>query len=120
MATAATIDTACFLKQIEALTFVPPPAEPEASCTPVATPAQFDGVGYNNGFSNFATGTSGGGVQGSQLHFTVHAQNDTCQTPTTEAQVFTAFIDVIDQTTGSLLDTQEVTIIVPPEIPEEL
>jgi len=49
-----TPDTACFLKRIESLEFVPPPAEPEKSCTPVAQPATYNGSPYNNGFSNFA------------------------------------------------------------------
>jgi cysteine-rich repeat protein len=115
-----TIDTACFIKRVEALSFVAPPLEPEASCTPTATPASFQGAGYNNGFANFATGTSSASRPGAQLQFTVHAQNDTCQAPSTEAYVYTAYIDVVDQTTGSTLDTQTVTIIVPPYIPEEV
>lgn len=116
---ASTIDTSCFLKRIEALQFIPPPAEPEASCTPAATPASFNGASYNNGFRDFATGTSNVARPGSQLTFTVVAENDTCQPPGTEAMVFTAFIDVVDQTTGSVLDTQTATIIVPPHFEEQ-
>lgn len=109
-----TIDTACFLKMIEALSYVAPPAEPEKSCTPVATPAALGGAAYNNGFANFAPGTSDPAKEGAKLLFTVHAQNDTCFKPTSaEAQVFTAYIDVRDQVTGAVLDTQTVTIIVP-------
>ena len=109
-----TIDTKCFLKKIESLQFIAPPAEPEASCTPVATPAIFNGATYNNGFNSFASGTSSSANKGSTLQFTVHAENDTCFEPTSaEAQVFTAFIQVVDNTTGAILDTQEVTIIVP-------
>lgn len=110
----STIDTSCFLKKVESLQFVSPPDEPEKSCTPVANPAAYNGSAYNNGFSNFATGTSSPSKKGSKLLFTVHAQNDTCYKPTTaEAKVFTAYIDIKDQITGAILDTQTVTIIVP-------
>ncbi|HOW52761.1 MAG TPA: hypothetical protein PLV42_12050 [bacterium] len=109
-----TIDTACFLKKIESLQFVSPPDEPEKSCAPTAQPAAYNGSAYNNGFSNFATGTSSPAKVGSKLLFTVHAQNDTCFEPTsTAAVVFTAYIDILDQVTGAVLDTQTVTIIVP-------
>lgn len=114
----ATINTACFLKRIEALRFVSPPVEPEKSCTPVATPASYNGATYNNGFSNFAPGTSSESKEGAHLEFTVHAENDTCFEPTSsDAQVFTAHIEILDRATGALLDTQDVTIIVPGKIP---
>jgi hypothetical protein len=113
---AATPDTSCFIKSVQALLYVAPPAEPESTCTPVATPAAFLGAIYNNGFANVATGTSSSARPGIQLHFTVHAENDTCAFPAAEAQLFTAFIDVVDVTTGQVLDTQEATIIVPPRI----
>ncbi len=109
-----TPDTACFLKKVESLEFVPPPAEPEKSCTPVAQPAAYNGASYNNGFSNFAAGTSNPAKEGSHLRFTVHAENDICYEPqTTEAKLFIAYIDIIDQVTGTILDTQRVAIIVP-------
>ncbi|MCK5807721.1 hypothetical protein KAH37_01920, partial [bacterium] len=114
----ATIDTACFLKKIEALRFVAPPVEPEKSCTPAATPASYNGASYNNGFANFAPGTSSETKEGSHLEFTVHAENDTCFEPTdSQAKVFTAHIEILDRATGALLDTQDVTIIVPGKIP---
>ena len=114
----ATINTACFLKRIEALRFVAPPLEPEKSCTPVATPASYNGATYNNGFSNFAPGTSSESTEGAHLEFTVHAENDACFEPTnSDAQVFTAHIEILDRATGALLDTQDVTIIVPGKIP---
>mgnify|MGYP001766051668 CR=1 FL=1 len=109
-----TVDTACFVKKVESLEFVAPPAEPEKSCTPVAAPAAYEGSTYNNGFSNFASGTSSPAKEGSHLLFTVHAQNDTCYEPeSSEAVVFAALINIVDQVTGALLDTQTVTIIVP-------
>ncbi len=109
-----TPDTACFLKRVDSLEFVPPPAEPEKSCTPGAQPAAYNGASYNNGFSNFAAGTSNPSKEGSHLRFTVHAENDICYEPqTTEAKLFIAYIDVVDQVTGTVLDTQRVAIIVP-------
>jgi len=112
----ATPDTSCFVKSVQALLYVAPPAEPESTCTPAATPAAFLGAIYNNGFRGVATGTSSSTRPGIQLHFTVHAENDSCAFPAFEAQLFTAFIDVVDVTTGQVLDTQEATIIVPPRI----
>ena len=114
------LDTTCFLKRVQADSFIAPPSEPEASCTPLATPDDFGGVGYDNGFRDFSTGTSSVSQRGSQLSFLVNAENDTCAPATTEAQIYTVYIDIIDETTGSVLDTREVTIIVPPEISQEL
>lgn len=115
-----TPDTSCFLKRIETLAYTPPPSEPERSCNPTPTQGRIpSNVGYNNAFLGFATGTSSASRPGASLQFRVVAQNQSCATPTTDAQVFTAFIDVVDVTTGTVLDTQEVTVIVPPEIPDE-
>ncbi|MBI5487192.1 MAG: hypothetical protein HY905_07650 [Deltaproteobacteria bacterium] len=113
---AATPDTSCFIQAVEALLYVAPPAEPEATCTPVATPDRFDGSTWNNGFRGVATGTSSAARPGIQLHFTVRARNESCAPPAFEAQLFTAYIDVVDVTTGQVLDTQQATIIVPPRI----
>jgi len=99
----STPDTECFIKRVESLAFVPPPLEPE-----------FNAAGYNNGFSNFATGTSSTSREGSKLQFTVVAENDTCAPSTDSAQLFTAYIGIIDDTTGQVLDTQTVVILVPP------
>jgi len=106
-----TPDTACFLKKIEALEYVG-----ADSCAAAATTASFNGSAYDNGFEDFSTGTSSATVPGSKLKFTVHAQNDTCVEPTDRAQAFTANIHIVDALTGSYLDTQKVTIIVPPKI----
>ncbi len=113
---AATPDTSCFIKSVQALLYVAPPSEPESTCTPAATPAAFLGATYDNGFAGVATGTSSSTRPGIQLQFTVHAENDGCSFPAAEAQLFTAFIDVVDVTTAQVLDTQEATIIVPPRI----
>ncbi len=114
----ATPDTSCFLPRLEAVSFTPPPAEPEMTCTPTATPADLTGIGYNNGFRNFATGTSGS-RPGSVLNFNIVAQNDdgtgvACVPPTDTPQVFTVFIDIVDQTTDTVLDTLEAQVVVPP------
>ncbi len=103
------LDTKCFLKKIEALEY-----QPVDSCaaTIVATPAAFNGADYNNGFSNFSTGTSTAGTPGNKLTFNVEAMND-CFPQEKEAKMFKAYINVIDNKTGSVLDTQPVTIIVP-------
>ncbi len=115
---AATPDTSCFLPRLEAVSFTPPPMEPEMTCTPTATPADLTGIGYNNGFRNFATGTSGS-RPGSVLNFNIVAQNDdgtgvACVPPTDAPQVFTVFIDIVDQTTDTVLDTLEAQVVVPP------
>ncbi len=107
---AGTIDTACFLKKVEALAFLPPPGD---DCAPTATPAALNGASYENGFTNFVTGTSNPLVTGSTLTFTVHAENDTCAEPLDHAQAFTAVISIVDAGSGAVLDEQKVTIIVP-------
>ena len=109
-----TIDTSCFLKRIEALEYVP--VADGCAETIVATAAEFNGVGYNNGFNNFAPATSSATIPGSKLKFTVHAKNDTCFEPGSAAQMFKAIINVVDNSTGSFLDMQEVTIIVPGKV----
>lgn len=109
-----TIDTSCFLKKVEALEFIAPPGD---TCAPAAQFAKLNGSSYNNGFTNFVTGTSNPGVIGTTLKFTVHAQNDICVKQTDHAQAFTATIHIVDAVSGAHLDSQNVTIIVPPEIP---
>ena len=103
------LDTSCFLKKIEAKEY-----QPVDSCasTIVATPAAFNGADYNNGFTNFSTGTSTAGTPGNKLTFNVEAMND-CFPQEKEAKMFKAYINVIDNKTGSVLDSQPVTIIVP-------
>lgn len=108
-----TIDTACFLKKVEALEYIPVDA---CAASIVATPAAFNGSAYNNGFNNFSTGTSSATNPGNKLNFKVVAQNDTCYESSAVAKLFKAFINVVDNGTGSILDTQEVTIIVPGKV----
>ena len=105
--------TECFIKRIEALQYFPPENEPEKSCNPVAEPYQVVSSSYNDGFRNFATGTSTAGKPGARLTFKVVAENDTCVEPTNETQVFEATIRVINPTTGLKFDDQKVSIIVP-------
>ncbi len=109
-----TPDTSCFVKRAEALSFTAPPAEPEASCTPAATAAAFFGASYNNGFTSVATGTSDLSTTGTQLSFTLTAENDTCATATSTGQLFLTYIDIIDVATSQVLDTQIAVIFVPP------
>ncbi|MBP7434130.1 hypothetical protein KA996_11360, partial [bacterium] len=109
-----TIDTSCFLKKVEAVQFTPPPGD---TCAPTAELAKLNGSTYFNGFTNFVTGTSNPAVTGSMLTFKVYAQNDICVKQTKHAQQFTAVIHIVDAATNAYLDSQNVTIIVPPEIP---
>ncbi len=104
-------DTACFIKKVEALEYLPADS---CAATVVATPAEFNDAGYNNGFNNFSTGTSSVDIQGSRLRFKVLAENDTCFEPEDgSARSFKVYLNIIDATTGSILDTQVVTVIVP-------
>ena len=110
----ASVDTSCFVKQVVASKYIAPPNEPEHSCNPVAIPNSVGGAGYNNGFTNFAPGTSSADKKGAELHFTVYAQNDNCIEAANESQVFTAYIEVYDPTTGLSFGERKVSIIVPP------
>jgi hypothetical protein len=105
----SSLDTSCFLKKITALEYIP---VDDCAATIVATPAAFNGADYNNGFSNFSTGTSTAGTPGNKLTFNVEAMND-CFPEEKEAKMFQAYINVIDNKTGSVLDSQPVTVIVP-------
>jgi len=109
-------DTSCFIKRVESVRYIAPEQEPEMSCNPVAVPTQVGGVGYNNGFANFAPGTSNAARPGAQLVFRVVAENDTCFAPEKTARSFKAYIDVVNPTTGLLFGRREVVIIVPGEI----
>lgn len=111
-------NTSCFIDKIVATQYVAPPQEPEKSCNPIATPAKIKSGSYNDGFRNFATGTSSATRAGAQLKFRVYASNNNCYKPGTETKVFTAHIDVYNPTTGLLFDTQDVAIVVP-GIPEQ-
>lgn len=110
------LETSCFLKKIEALEYIP---VDDCAATIIATPAQFNGADHNNGFSNFSTGTSTAGTPGNKLTFNVEAMND-CFQQEKEAKMFKAYINVIDNKTNSVLDTQPVTIIVPAKADNEI
>ncbi|MGI6393586.1 MAG: thrombospondin type 3 repeat-containing protein [bacterium] len=110
-----TIDTSCFIKKVEAIEFIAPP-EDSCNLETQVKKAKLGGSDYFNGFTDFVTGTSNPAVTGSTLKFKVYAQNDNCVKETGAAQVFTAVIHIIDAATNSYLDSQNVTIIVPPKI----
>ena len=96
------IDTTCFIKSIEAISAI---ARPGACSTePVLHDA--DGDGIMDTFQNVTPGT--------QLFFDIGAFND-CVEPTESPQVFVTYIDVIGAG-AAVLDTQVVTILVPPDI----
>lgn len=105
-------DSTCFIDQIEADAFFPPPAEPAASCVPEPAPGDVGGSGYNDGFTGFATGGSAGSP-GSRLRFIVHAGND-CVAAIATVQSFDVHLNVTDAATGALLDHVAVTVLVPP------
>jgi hypothetical protein len=112
---AGTPDTGAFLTKVAANApdaSFKPPLEPELSCNPVPKPAAFKGASYDNGFAGFAVGSSSTAREGARLFFTVHARNTTVK-ETADPQVFKAFIDIVDEQTGVVLDTQDVVVIVP-------
>ena len=120
----AAVDTSCFIKRVEAIQYYPPEQEPAKSCNPVAEKSSVAIKGitpsYENGFSNFAPGTSKAGEVGAKLEFRVIAQNlnqdgtAPCVEAKEDAQVFTAYIDVINPVTGLVFGTRPVSIVVPP------
>lgn len=107
-------DTSSFIERVEAKAYIAPPQEPEHSCNPQAVPARFNDAAYDNGFKEFATGTSSSAVEGAKLSFTVYASNR-CVKPKTEAQTFSAQIEVYNPTTGLVFGTRQVYVIVPGE-----
>jgi hypothetical protein len=121
------ITTACFIKQVKAVEYTAPTQEPEHSCNPVAQKASITVAGktpdYENGFKNFAPGTSRVGVKGASLEFEVVAKNEkddgtACVEATEEAQVFQAWIDVVNPVTGLSFGRRPVSIMVPPKSTE--
>ncbi|MBO4351677.1 MAG: hypothetical protein J6A01_12145 [Proteobacteria bacterium] len=117
------VDTSCFIQKVSAVQYIAPPNEPEHSCNPVAEKNKIGDSEFENGFTNFAPGTSNvydpekpdspGNKKGAQLEFQVVAQNYDCVPETEEVQVFKAYIDVVNPTTGLVFGTREVSIIVP-------
>lgn len=104
------VETACFIKKVEADQFI-------ASDECVLEAAKYDhgSSGYYNGFSNFATGTSNAVDPGSKLRFNVYAQNSTCFSAYDQAKLFKVKINAIEEVTGSVFDSIQVSIIVPVE-----
>ena len=97
------MDTTCFIQSV-----IPERAEvAEGACTTTPFPADFDGDGVMDGFRNVTPGT--------QLFFTVNAENPDCAQPTTRPIVFVAYIDVIGNGV-TVLDEQRVSILVPPRL----
>ena len=105
-------DTSCFIDYVEAYEYVAPTAAYEASCVPAAAPAMIQSESYNDGFKNFAIGSTANN-QGAKLRFKVHAKNDGCYDSGKETKAFLAYIDVYDPITGLVFDTQHVTVTVP-------
>jgi hypothetical protein len=75
-----------------------------------------DGLTCHDEVCMKGAGTSDPNREGAKLHFTVYAQNDNCVPATEEAQIFRAYIDVINPTTGLVFGKRQVSIIVPGEI----
>ncbi len=95
------VDTACFIERVVPLRW----ELPERECVSEPEFADITGDGVDDGFSNVTPGT--------QLFFEVVARND-CVEATPEVQVFTAYLDVVEPRGAAVLDTQVVTIVVPP------
>jgi hypothetical protein len=106
-----TPDTTCFIDRIEADAFLRPPQEPEASCVPEATPVSIGGAGYDDGFSNLATGTTGANA-GTALQFVVGLGN-LCVASTGAEQALVVNLDLADTLTGELLARRTLTVVVP-------
>jgi hypothetical protein len=103
-------DTTCFIHGV-----IPVSATTPNSCAPTPMPADLSPpVGVLDGFTQV--------VPGSQLAFDVIAQNQVrlgatpCRPQTTVPQLYRAFIDVVADGV-TVLDTRDVTIIVPPATP---
>ncbi len=103
--------TTCFIDRIEADAFLRPPREPEASCVSEATPAAIGGAGYNDGFSNLATGSAGGNA-GSALQFIVRMRN-LCVASTSMEQALVVNLNLNDTLTGALMAHRALTVVVP-------
>lgn len=100
------IDTALFIDRV-----VPLRVEtPSSACSSPLPPAAFDsdGDGVDDAFQNV--------TPGSTVFFDVIAQNSHVES-TDSPQLFEAFIDVLGNGVA-LLDTQRVSIIVPPQVKE--
>lgn len=98
------IDTTCFIRSVEPVTFEAP-----ATACSIAQPtaiADLSGDGTPDGFVNV--------TPGSRLFFAVNAHNP-CVRETADPQVFVAYLDIVAGG-DAVLDTQVVTILVPPDL----
>ena len=102
--TSQAIDTTCFIRSVEPVTFEAP-----ATACSIAQPtaiADLSGDGTPDGFVNV--------TPGSRLFFAVNAHNP-CVRETADPQVFVAYLDIVAGG-DAVLDTQVVTILVPPDL----
>lgn len=104
------VETACFIKKVEADQFI---ASDE--CVLQAVKYDHGSAGYYNGFSNFATGTSNAVDPGSKLRFKIYAQNLACFAATSEAKLFKVKMNAVEESSGSVFDSVDISVIVPVE-----
>lgn len=98
----APIATSQFIESIVPVAAFPP----ETGCSSEPVIADRNGDGVDDHFLNVVPGT--------RLIFNITARNDFV-TETNQPQVYTAFIEVVQQG-GAVLDTQVATILVPPAL----
>ena len=95
------VDTSCFIERV-----YPVFADPGGSlCASVPTLTDNDSDGTPDGFADVTPGAN--------LFFAVEVRND-CAPESANPQVFTAYLDIVTGG-GAVLDTQLVTILVPPD-----
>jgi len=97
------IDTSCFIESVVPLRY----EFGDRTCVSEPEIADFRGTGVPDGFAGVTPGT--------QLFFQVNARNN-CVEPTTRPQVFVAYIDIVEPLGAAVLDTQIVTVLVPPDV----
>lgn len=100
---ASGIDTSCFIEAVIPNNY----DAPTGSCTSIPSIADlYAPSGVDDSFTNVTPGTT--------VYFDVFASNDGCAEPDVVPQAFMATINVIGDGV-TILDTMEVTVIVPPE-----
>ena len=111
------VDTSCFIKRIEAVSYEPPSNEPERTCVLSVHPEKFiyGDVTYENAFKNFAVGAATPESPTAELTFNVVVQNSGCVVLSRHARSYRATIEVYDPITGLVFDAQRVAIVVPSE-----
>ena len=95
------IDTTCFISAVRPLEFT----SAGGACSSTPEIVDFDEDGELDGFTNVTPGT--------QLLFDIEAMNE-CVPATSVPQTFILYIDVMGDEVA-ILDTQIVTILVPPD-----